>query len=394
MENNHHKGQPPIFPTLSVPTAECNQRSKDPQCHVFNLRPTLVSSDNDLDIAREALRLTRETLHGSIGMSPDTALVSISSTHTSVHFAGSVLSNDSQARRDSSCSDGDRPSSPASGNSQGQRTGGGGGMRLNKFVRRLHDMLINETKAGRVEWRRGLLILKDTHGFAKDILPKYFNTRNFKTFRRQLNYYGFVHIRSFSNNGESTTALWVNGELAGSPSTDGTDPDDVSSVLLLRRMEPCDQAKTAEMRRARKELAINTIEKDFGVSAKTLQLQQLGDLSNRCSKSKRAIQKMQKEQQKTQVKDNEGEPQPMVVEHCTQTTEEPASAAAPLPTLSLPVETVNYNAVSAAGKVPSVPASSPAVVVHPAPHDTNTETPAQLASNQSAANLLLLLSKA
>ena len=59
-------------------------------------------------------------------------------------------------------------------------------MRLNKFVRRLHDMLLAEKGSGIVEWRRGLLVLHSTDAFAKTILPKYFNTRNFKTFRRQV----------------------------------------------------------------------------------------------------------------------------------------------------------------------------------------------------------------
>jgi hypothetical protein len=63
---------------------------------------------------------------------------------------------------------------------------GGGGARLNKFVRRLFDMLQAEKDSGIVEWRRGLLVLHSTDAFAKTILPKYFNTRNFKTFRRQV----------------------------------------------------------------------------------------------------------------------------------------------------------------------------------------------------------------
>lgn len=66
------------------------------------------------------------------------------------------------------------------------------GVRINKFVRRLHDMLQAEQKSGIVEWRRGLLVLHSTAAFTKQILPRYFNTRNFKTLRRQLNYYGFV----------------------------------------------------------------------------------------------------------------------------------------------------------------------------------------------------------
>ena len=58
--------------------------------------------------------------------------------------------------------------------------------RLNKFVKRLHEMLIRERHSGIVEWRRGLLVLFSTDSFTKKILPKYFNTRKFKTFRRQV----------------------------------------------------------------------------------------------------------------------------------------------------------------------------------------------------------------
>lgn len=149
------------------------------------------------------------------------------------------------------------------------------GLRLNRFVRLLHDMLVAERDSGIVEWRRGLLVLHSTDAFAKEILPKYFNTRNFKTFRRQLNYYGFVHVRSFSTTGTTTTALWVNRELANAGS------DDVSAVLLLKRVEPTESAKTAEGRRSRKELAIHTVEEDLGVSAKTLQMDQIRSMALR-----------------------------------------------------------------------------------------------------------------
>jgi HSF-type DNA-binding len=160
-------------------------------------------------------------------------------------------------------------------------------MRLNKFVRRLHDMLQSEDKLGIVEWRRGLLVLHSTDAFAKTVLPKYFNTRNFKTFRRQLNYYGFVHVRSFSTTTPSPTslgsgssggdlsstctALWVHRELAQL----GAAAVNISSVLNLHRVEPCESSKTAEGRRARKELAVSTVEEDIGVDAKTLQLEQI-----------------------------------------------------------------------------------------------------------------------
>ena len=157
--------------------------------------------------------------------------------------------------------------------------------KLNKFVRRLYDMICNERNSGLVQWRRGLLVLLDTKVFAKHILPKYFNTRNFKTFRRQLNYYGFVHVRSYSNTGsKSTTALWVNQELAtGKMSDDGddfsiNDLESVSSVLKLKRVDTGESVKTSEGRRERKELALSTIEEDLGVSAQFIALHQLHTL--------------------------------------------------------------------------------------------------------------------
>lgn len=57
--------------------------------------------------------------------------------------------------------------------------------------------------------------------------------------------------------------------------------DDISSVLQLKRVEPCESAKTAEGRRYRKELAIITVEEDIGISAKTLQMEQIRTMALR-----------------------------------------------------------------------------------------------------------------
>lgn len=115
-------------------------------------------------------------------------------------------------------------------------------------------MLTTERNGGIVEWRRGLLILHSINDFTNTVLPKYFNNRNFKTFRRQLNYYGFVHLRSFVAAESKTTALWVNQELADRGS------DAISSVLMLRRVEPNDAIKTAKERRERKNEAASSVE--------------------------------------------------------------------------------------------------------------------------------------
>ncbi|KAL9180787.1 hypothetical protein ACHAXT_011240 [Thalassiosira profunda] len=128
------------------------------------------------------------------------------------------------------------------------------GGRLNKFVRRLHEMLTAERDGGVVEWKRGMLVLHNINAFSEQVLPKYFRVKNFKTFRRQLNYYGFLHVRSFAAPGDSTTALWVNQELAN-----GGD-DSISSVLKLKRVEPNDSSKTPKERRERKNSAANAAE--------------------------------------------------------------------------------------------------------------------------------------
>jgi len=137
-------------------------------------------------------------------------------------------------------------------------------------------MLVREKNSGIVEWRRGLLVLFSTDAFSKRILPKYFNTRNFKTFRRQLNYYGFVHVRSFSATGNTTTALWINQHLAEDEAN-----DDMSAVLKLRRVEPDEIAKTVEGRRLRKELAIHTVEGEIGLNSKMMQLDQVRSMAVR-----------------------------------------------------------------------------------------------------------------
>lgn len=92
-----------------------------------------------------------------------------------------------------------------------------------------------------------------------------------------MNYYGFVHVRSFSATGNTTTtALWINQNLAENEVN-----DDISAVLKLRRVEPDEMAKTVEGRRLRKELAIHTVEEDIGLNPKTLQLDQIRSMAIR-----------------------------------------------------------------------------------------------------------------
>lgn len=217
-------------------------------------------------------------------------------------------------------------------------------------------MLQSEQRSGIVEWRRGLLVLHSTDAFAKTILPQYFNTRNFKTFRRQLNYYGFVHVRSFSTTGSTTTALWVNRDLA----QNGT--ADISSVLMLKRVEPCESAKTAEGRRVRKELAVNTVEEDIGVSAKSLQLEQIRSMALR--------------------RDDDGEssyssdmtPKTPLVVHCH------GANSTTITTFVMPTSDGSWVSIASNSAEMSITSNSA--------ESSDTET-----DKESAANLLLMLSK-
>ena len=65
---------------------------------------------------------------------------------------------------------------------------------------------------------------------------------------------GFLHVRSFSASGSTTTALWVNQELANHGS------DCISSVLKLKRVDPPEKSKTPEGRRVRKTEAASSVE--------------------------------------------------------------------------------------------------------------------------------------
>mmetsp|Transcript_26106 Transcript_26106/g.52071 ORF Transcript_26106/g.52071 Transcript_26106/m.52071 type:complete len:517 (+) Transcript_26106:227-1777(+) len=127
-----------------------------------------------------------------------------------------------------------------------------GALRMNKFVQRLHSALVSEVGRDTVTWRKGCLVLHSVEDFTKDTLPLYFKTSNFKTFRRQLNYYGFVHARSVQN-GPKTTALWVNQELASAGCSD------IDAILLLKRVDASDDAKTVDGRRQRKEGAVQSL---------------------------------------------------------------------------------------------------------------------------------------
>jgi HSF-type DNA-binding len=263
--------------------------------------------------------------------------------------------------------------------------------RLNKFVRRLYDMLQAESESGIVEWRRGLLILHNTNVFAKQILPKYFNTRNFKTFRRQLNYYGFVHVRSFSNIGSaatdgslsstatatSTSALWVNRELAARCVAGGPDAstDSMASVLLLKRVEPCKAAKTVEGRRVRKELARTTVEEDLGVSSVKSMLW-LPEIRSPTSSS--SAQRTRRTEQCDSMDYRENRTVNVVVEHhnyAPSTVSEPEQHS----DLAMSISNITVNNSDESSDEESMSSSPP-----PQPH---------VPSSVSVANLLLLLSK-
>jgi len=242
------------------------------------------------EIAKEAMRIAKESVRKQQqeALAMETGLV-----HTT-HAPPASKATEKVNALPNPPRETPRAKSPSTLPTKAANTPMNSSLRLNKFVRRLHDMVKAEQDKGIVEWRRGLLVLHSTATFAKNILPKFFNTRNFKTFRRQLNYYGFVHVRSFSNTAASTTtALWVHQDLAATlhgmagRGCQAEDPDDLGHILKLRRVEPNDDHKTVEGRRQRKEMALYTVEEDLQVSTKTLQRQQIQSLLNMSSSAAR-----------------------------------------------------------------------------------------------------------
>jgi len=41
----------------------------------------------------------------------------------------------------------------------------------------------------------GMIIVKDIKRFTEEVIPEYFSHKNFGTFNRQLNYYGFQKVQ-------------------------------------------------------------------------------------------------------------------------------------------------------------------------------------------------------
>lgn len=264
--------------------------------------------------------------------------------------------------------------------------------RLNKFVRRLHEMLLLEQSSGIVEWRKGLLVLHSTDAFTKKFLPKYFGTKNFKTFRRQLNYYGFVHVRSFSATGSTTTALWVNQDLAKR----GT--DSIASVLMLKRVEPSESSKTAEGRRVRKEEAASTVE-DIGINTRTIQLEQIRNLATQ------SLEKKLKEQAKV-VKIDSNLIVPIIsLQNCQQSqtgTDSTASntSSRESSTVSSPVPASINISYPCANSVPSTRATSDGSNTTVATASSSSmgsasqqSVPISDTSTDDAANLLMMFSR-
>lgn len=336
--------------------------------------PALVSPDSSRGNSKHNFALPESPTLPTISIRPqDNAATTLAVTEGLISSDIQILAPRS-VLKPKPTSGGPLPTLPQIGSAP---TTSHGGVRLNKFVRRLHDMLVAEKESGVVEWRRGLLVLHSTDDFAKMILPKYFNTRNFKTFRRQLNYYGFVHVRSFSTTGSTTTALWVNRDLAKRGS------EDISSVLMLKRVEPCESAKTAEGRRVRKEMAIFTVEEDIGVSPKTLQMEQIRSLATRTGVDDIIITDVSLLPRPTQRASRECLPPPVPTEvTCHHTTALPA-----LPSLS------GFSAVvSSSGSSRLAP--SPSQMSYVSYSDSPTHVlPGDLEDNVGAANLLLMLSK-
>ena len=140
---------------------------------------------------------------------------------------------------------------------------------------------------------------------------------------------------------------------------------DVSSVLLLRRVEPCEAAKTAEGRRLRKEEATHTVA-DIGVSTRAIQAEQIRQMAVKAAESS-----SDDDEDHEVISFSHAPPIPSIV-HCHKTT-----------------EATNFT-------LPAVPAKAVSYVssdMDVAEEETKTEVSSTYPTTDDAANLLLLFSK-
>eukprot|EP00292_Cryptomonas_paramecium_P009891 CAMPEP_0113691950 /NCGR_PEP_ID=MMETSP0038_2-20120614/18782_1 /TAXON_ID=2898 /ORGANISM="Cryptomonas paramecium" /LENGTH=271 /DNA_ID=CAMNT_0000613745 /DNA_START=340 /DNA_END=1152 /DNA_ORIENTATION=+ /assembly_acc=CAM_ASM_000170 len=82
------------------------------------------------------------------------------------------------------------------------------------FIVKLCEMLNDETGHGLVRWgdQGRSIVVDDPNGFSQIMLPRYFKHRNFPSFVRQLNLYGFRKMSQETSKFEYQHELFVRGQ--------------------------------------------------------------------------------------------------------------------------------------------------------------------------------------
>ena len=182
----------------------------------------------------------------------------------------------------------------------------------------------------------------------------------------------------------------MNKGLVETAQHQGADPEDIGTVLLLKRAEVCETAKTVEGRRVRKNQAISVVEEDLGVANKSLQ--QVRQRQSNCS----ITTELAPTATSAPLNHCKYQPKPkLVLEHYNHNNNSTYSLIMPSSSLPMEIHVSNYTCSSNTinDQYHVLPELSVGVHSEEQRLMAANASPRPPTSSTSAANLLLLLSK-